>query len=373
MSRYLSRLSMRTQIARQSQVLQPFVRSTSPVADRDQRIGMAGFEEIQFGVAPHAELNSDLAPDRLDSDVGVQADEAAPVSMPLRIRAANNSAPATVQRKIANSTADLTPPTSAKSATSAANIAAASTHPAMETTIIQPSVSSSSRPEQFIGALGTPPNLSESGNWGQAVTESSRLSRSAEREESPSSSQMDQPLYFPQPQSFLGQTPETPEVSATVETHNPEILDGSVIASGNHNTKLASPSAVPTADSLAAIPDSGTFLSRNTAQLAERNKLPPRLVELAQPADTPSLEPSTRTLANASESSFEMTPFSRGTQRVSPQVVIGRINVEVIPPSASAQPAETSSSQPLTAASVSVIGSLGGRMQSNVRFSLRQR
>jgi len=45
---YLMRVIMRTRAATAGQCMQPFVRSTSPVAEWDQRIGMMGVEGVEF-------------------------------------------------------------------------------------------------------------------------------------------------------------------------------------------------------------------------------------------------------------------------------------------------------------------------------------
>ena len=51
MSGYLIRLVMRGRETSETQSMQPFVRTTSPVAERDQRIGMVGFEGFELGEA----------------------------------------------------------------------------------------------------------------------------------------------------------------------------------------------------------------------------------------------------------------------------------------------------------------------------------
>jgi hypothetical protein len=70
---------------------------------------------------------------------------------------------------------------------------------------------------------------------------------------------------------------------------------------------------------------------------------------------------------------FEEAPILTFDQPESPRVVIGRINVEVVPQSVPEATVAPSRSQPLTAASVSVIGPLGSGVSSNLRLSLRQR
>ena len=356
MSSYLNRLAKRGQVTSEPQVLQPFVRSTSPIAEQDQRIGMAGFEDIEFGVALHAESNP---------EVGFGQGEVVGGSMPPpSITAVNNPGAAMVQRKMAGSTADSAPliPSPAPAAI-ATNKMVKRDLPELGITTAQNNVD---------------PNPVGQVNLHQEPTESFSMPMKVESGDSPRPSLEDRPLYPPEQQPLPRQTPGSQGESLLPETHRigdtvPPVK-GSAIAPETHNAGLeASPSAVITADALAAIPDSGTFPSRDTAQSGEVNKVRPRPVRQAQQVDVPSLEPSTRALANPSESLFEVTPFSRLDETVSPRVVIGRINVEVVPPPAVAPPAETSRSGPLTAASVSVIGPLGGRIQSNVRFSLRQR
>ena len=88
--------------------------------------------------------------------------------------------------------------------------------------------------------------------------------------------------------------------------------------------------------------------------------------------DLPRLEPSARAMAHRMGFSLsDATPASPPREE-SPRIVIGRINVEVVPP-----PVQQSSAAPrpgpLTAASVSVIGPLGGSVRPNVRLSLRYR
>ncbi len=355
MSSYLNRLARREQVTSEPQVLQPFVRSISPIAEQDRRIGMAGFEDIEFGVVPHAESNP---------EVGVEQGEVLQGSMPPRITAANNPGVAMVQRKMTGSTADsasLIP--SPAPAAIAANKTVKRDLPELERTTVQSNVD--------LNRVGQV-------NIRQESTESFSMPLKAESGDSPRPSQEDQPLYPPEQQPLPRQTPGSPGESMFPE--NRRIADTvtpvreSAIAPETHNAGLeAIPSAAPNADTLTAIPDPGNFPSRDTAQSGELNEVRPRPVRQAQGVDTPSLEPATPALANSSESLFEVTPFSRLNETVSPQVVIGRINVEVVLPQAVAPPAETLKSGPLTAASVSVIGSLGGRMRSNVRFSLRQR
>jgi hypothetical protein len=60
-SGYLMRLVTR---GAQGRPMQPLVRSTSPVAERDQRIGMMGFEGLELGESSLAETGSETGLNR---------------------------------------------------------------------------------------------------------------------------------------------------------------------------------------------------------------------------------------------------------------------------------------------------------------------
>ena len=92
-----------------------------------------------------------------------------------------------------------------------------------------------------------------------------------------------------------------------------------------------------------------------------------------QQADAPpELEPSPRAFAeHMAVTSVDTGPPVTDPDE-SPRIVIGRVNVEVIPPSV-LQQSTASQRGPLTAASVSVIGPLGGGVPANRRLSLRYR
>ncbi|MEM9092371.1 MAG: hypothetical protein AAGC93_27025, partial [Cyanobacteria bacterium P01_F01_bin.53] len=59
MSGYLSRLAMRSQTNQPTSSLQPFVRSTSPIAQQDQRLGLSGYESIGQQGIPTSLLDSE--------------------------------------------------------------------------------------------------------------------------------------------------------------------------------------------------------------------------------------------------------------------------------------------------------------------------
>ena len=70
MSGYLRRSIMRTRAADAEPLMQPFVRSTSPIAEQDQRIGMRGMEGFEFGESSFADVASDAG---LAQDDALQA------------------------------------------------------------------------------------------------------------------------------------------------------------------------------------------------------------------------------------------------------------------------------------------------------------
>jgi hypothetical protein len=87
------------------------------------------------------------------------------------------------------------------------------------------------------------------------------------------------------------------------------------------------------------------------------------------------LEPSPRAMPSAGlrePRSSEVFEAADRSER-EPRVVIGRINVEVVPPAAELKTSTQSRSGPLTAESVSVIGPLTRGVRSGLRLSLRHR
>jgi hypothetical protein len=98
-----------------------------------------------------------------------------------------------------------------------------------------------------------------------------------------------------------------------------------------------------------------------------------RSAQRVRQVDTTRLEPSARTFAAQVESKPTDASMPTAGADESPRVVIGRINVEVIPPPAAPPSAATPRTGPLTAASVSVIGPLSGGVRANLHLSLRHR
>jgi hypothetical protein len=98
-----------------------------------------------------------------------------------------------------------------------------------------------------------------------------------------------------------------------------------------------------------------------------------RSIRQARPIDSTRLDPSPQALAARSEPTPEDASVSTAEAGEGPRVVIGRINVEVVPPSATPPSTAAPRPGPLTAASVSVIGPLGGGIRPSLRLSLRHR
>jgi hypothetical protein len=69
-SGYLMRLIMRTRVPTAGQLLQPLVRSTSPVAEWDQRIGMMSVEGSEFDESLLREATAEAG---LEQDGALQA------------------------------------------------------------------------------------------------------------------------------------------------------------------------------------------------------------------------------------------------------------------------------------------------------------
>lgn len=102
-----------------------------------------------------------------------------------------------------------------------------------------------------------------------------------------------------------------------------------------------------------------------------------REIAAERPAEAgpPLLEPSPRAMPSPGlrePSSSRVLEAADRSER-EPRVVIGRINVEVVPPAVEPKTSTQSRNGPLTAESVSVIGPLTRRVRSGLRLSLKHR
>jgi hypothetical protein len=99
-SGYLMRSIMRTRAADAGQLIQPFVRSTSPVAEQDQRIGLMGMEGFEFGEASFSEAASEAGLEQYDALQAPGLSSITAASLPEGV---------TVQRKMASLADPITP------------------------------------------------------------------------------------------------------------------------------------------------------------------------------------------------------------------------------------------------------------------------
>lgn len=271
-------LVMRGRETNGPQSMQPFVRSTSPVAERDQRIGMMGFEGFELGDASFAEAGPEAG--------AGQADVFQP---PLpSITTAGDIGGATIQRKMASR-----PAATAGPATSNARRVVAVAEAQMPARIQSRSCG--------IGA----PDLAET---------------------------HDVPV-----------SPLAPSPTSSTGVKHPDVRSLGDSQTGNASRQFG-PSAVHT-----------------------------RSIRQARQVDSTRLEPSPSALAEHFKPPVERASEPSVDTNEGPRIVIGRINVEVVPPPAAPQSTAAPRPGPLTAASVSVIGPLGGGIRPNLRLSLRHR
>ena len=316
MSGYLDRLVSRSRGAGEVQPLQPFVRSASPVAERDQRIGMTGFQGFEFGEPLLAEADSGAVPERADPPQS---------AVPPEITASAASGGTNVQRKVANPTTRLT-----GSAISPSHQAAS-----------LPSVAQDATDH----AKGSMPSGRDVGNPLQVDFRSEVQSRSRlPIEEYPV------PTY----------PPAARRGEPTVSPNHDDMTDIERGASSTRNTRLEAPSAS----------DSQSVGEPSKHSVGAAGMRPGR--HMAQAGST-RLEPSARALAERHPSRTEGDSSPASDVKEDPRIVIGRINVEVVPPPAAQASTTASRPGPLSAASASVIGPLDTGIRPNVRLSLRHR
>jgi hypothetical protein len=268
--------------------MQPLVRSTSPVAERDQRIGMIGFEGFELGESSLAETGS---------ETGFEQDGALQPPLPGEFPAAHEAGEATVQRKTASPV------------------------------------------DALAGLAGPiPPRSNGVGTRVQGDAQPTGARKAARHIERlvPSLSSADAP----------GQA----------GAHRD---DWPVTSPGGTGAEAPSPAS-------SLIHSESRHFGRGTA-------VQTRSIRHARQADSTRLEPSARALDEHSEPApMDSSRYTAGTGE-GPRLVIGRINVEVVPPPVVQPSTAASRPGPVTAASVSVIGPLGGGVRPSLRLSLRHR
>jgi hypothetical protein len=297
-NRYLQRLVTRGVGDPGSAQVLPSVRSTSPIAEEDQRVGMPGFEGFQFGAAASVEGAS-------EDPFALSGDHRSEIPSPTI--GVDNAGAGTVQRKGVGlgRTSGLATPGSAPAGT---------------------------------------PVIVDRGRAGEAPT----------------------PVH-------LSEQPPAPRVRLDDAVIGPHNRVTGVRQAGRSNSTASQrtrDAGVP-ADWSAGEPAAPTPpFSAET----ETPRPPPRRSAEAGP---PLLQPSPRAITLAQHrdaiSSDAVESAGRPDQDQGPRVIIGRINVEVVPPPAEPKTSTASRPGPLTAASVSVIGPLTGGIRSNLRLSLRHR
>ncbi len=363
MSGYLNRLIRRTQAANESQFLRPFVRSMSPSAEHDQRLGVPGFEDAENSISTLADAGT-------DQDLG----EAGEVQV-LKVPEVTASSNVTVQRKVAASATPVAPIASNASPVNMLGTSDISSVKVRADRGSPPEFLGEERPEPFI------PSSSESGisvqrDRHQGSIASPSLPMTGESRRQPEGRERVRQLHPAVRQRQPRQMSEMPERSA-IPIETSVVADTPQPTATLENTNAVAdtqPPAAATVRTPIAVPSLGRAKTREVEQQSTSlDDARPRRILQERQSDVPSLEPSMGSLANRDELRFEDATVLNIDRKESPRVAIGRIDVEVIPQTATEATVATSRSGPLTAESVSVIGPLGGGVSSNLRFSLRQR
>jgi hypothetical protein len=292
------------------QSMQPSVRSTSPIAEHDQRTGMMGFEGFEPGDASFAGVGSEAGAEHGD----ILQPPAPPSAM-----TAGETRIATVQRKVASPPAAM---------------------------------------------AGSPAST-------------------ARGEVAAADAQMQARIQPSEPWAVRSVAP-VPSVTRNVSDHSKQLASlsseiGVPDRADAHDVSL-SPSGLPVrspASSIDGIHPEELSLGDSQTGSAPRRFGPgvvhTRSIRQTRQIDSTRLEPSPGALAEHFKPLLERAGEPGADADEGPRVVIGRINVEVVSPPA--RPPSTAAPRPgpLTAASVSVIGPLGGGVSSNLRLSLRHR
>lgn len=335
MSDYLTRLAMRNREGEDLHPLRPFVRSTSPIAEHDQRVGMADPDDFERVGAP------------LDWEVHEVPREAGgkPMSQsPPDIVPTAGRGGETIQRKMAapgqreGSTPSLGPSVSP------------SDSPFLPQRPMGSIIPASARETPMGDPLAPVGTVEHQGRIGPP--EARRGVTLAPPGADPPYEPLEPPgLHY--------------RLSRELSSISREMLDiGSEASIASQISSRESTGEEDTGSDLRTVLQE----QGRTRPIAVR----PRSMHRPAEGDLPRLEPSTWAMANRLGASLSDASPDSPPEQEGPRIIIGRINVEVVPPPVE-QATIAPRPGPLTAASVSVIGPLGGGVRPNVRLSLRYR
>ena len=288
MNGYLKRLATRGGVESTATGVRPLVRSRSPIAAQDQRIGMPGFgsPSLDQAISTEGRTLEDRATDAPTFD--------SPFSPPTTTRVSSNTARERVDL-VPSAKADHTTPKSVAGMTTPVV-----TRPAVEASL---DVSASERTSSALHWPDTPASVNES----------------------------------------------------------PALMYKTVVPRG------AGIKEVPEAHLEGAEKSSSTYLSQSLELDSSSDKSGEAKPTRLEPMPRAILSPGLREPA----SSEDFQSSDRIEQE--PRVVIGRINVEVVPPPAETKTTAPPRPGPLTAESVSVIGPISRRVGSSLRLNLKHR
>lgn len=324
MSEYLSRLATRARESDERQLLRPFVRSSSPIATHDQRIGMTATEGFESVGAPPDQTRSESTAGSLgEFETGSRPG----------IEPGNGMGETIVQRKMAATTVGKTGPS----------------------------------------PYDTPAGPRANNEWMSSGIHTPTLEIPGSKTlPSPGATEVKTRIAELAPSSGAGVF----GVTNDNESHEPSAPhDATSIKLSSGFPEMSAGDSEPSVSARAsARPDtrrSESLGTHATTRQVGQISVPTRSVRQESGIDSPRLEPKFPVFVDRFEPSPGDSAASSAAADESPRLVIGRINVEVVPPAAP-QVATVPRPRPLTAASVSVIGPLSG-VRPNVRLSLRYR
>jgi hypothetical protein len=153
----------------------------------------------------------------------------------------------------------------------------------------------------------------------------------------------------------------------------PDMADAHDVSLSPSGPPMVSPEKNVVADDRPEALSPGDSQTGNASRQFGPGVVHTRSIRQVHQVDLPRLEPSPQAFAEHLEPPPMDASVSANEVGEGPRVIIGRINIEVVPPPAAQQITAAPRPGPLTAASVSVIGPLSGGIRPNLRLSLRHR